>query len=92
MIIDDTPSIVTISSFDPVRRQIAVVALEALIKDSRIQPAKIEKEVSKAQKEIKDALSSLDSNLAKSLNGDDVNIEDCIYKGKKKYYKEIKIN
>jgi hypothetical protein len=30
--------------------------------------------------------------LAKSLNGDDVNIEDCIYKGKKKYYKEIKIN
>ena len=30
--------------------------------------------------------------LAKSLNGDDVNIEDCIFKGKKKYYKEIKIN
>lgn len=30
--------------------------------------------------------------LAKSLNGDDVNVEDCIFKGKKKYYKEIKIN
>jgi ribonucrease Y len=56
VIIDDTPSIVTISSFDPVRRQIAVVALEALIKDSRIQPAKIEKEVSKAQKEINDLI------------------------------------
>jgi methylaspartate ammonia-lyase len=37
-------------------------------------------------------ISDVIDSLAKSLNGDDVNVEDCIYKGKKKYYKEIKIN
>ncbi len=52
LVIDDTPDTVLISSFDPVRRQIARVALENLIIDGRIQPAKIEKEVAKAKKEI----------------------------------------
>jgi ribonuclease Y len=52
LIIDDTPENITISSFDPVRRQVARVALENLISDGRIQPAKIEKAVEKAQKEI----------------------------------------
>lgn len=56
VVIDDTPGTVTISSFDPVRRQVAVMALEALVKDGRIQPAKIEKEVSKAQKEINEII------------------------------------
>jgi ribonuclease Y len=56
LIIDDTPSSVTVSSFDPVRRQVAVMALSNLIKDGRIQPAKIEKEVSKAQKEVNDLI------------------------------------
>ena len=45
VIIDDTPGTITISSFDPVRRHVARVALEELIKDGRIQPAKIEKMV-----------------------------------------------
>ena len=52
VIVDDTPGAITISSFDPVRRQIARVALENLILDGRIQPAKIEQSVEKAEQEI----------------------------------------
>jgi len=52
LLVDDTPSMVTISSFDPVRRYIAKIALENLLKDGRIQPAKIEKEVEHAEKEV----------------------------------------
>jgi ribonuclease Y len=50
--VDDTPGIITISSFDPIRRQVARVALENLLLDGRIQPAKIEKIVEKAQQDI----------------------------------------
>ncbi len=49
VIVDDTPGTIIISSFDPVRRHVAKVALEELIKDGRIQPAKIEKVVEEAQ-------------------------------------------
>lgn len=52
LLVDDTPSTVIISSFDPVRRYIAKIALENLLKDGRIQPAKIEKEVEQAGKEV----------------------------------------
>ncbi len=52
VIVDDTPGIITISSFDPIRRQVARVALENLLLDGRIQPAKIEKIVEKAQQDI----------------------------------------
>jgi ribonuclease Y len=52
VIVDDTPGSIIISSFDPVRRQVARVALENLIIDGRIQPAKIEKMVEKAEEEI----------------------------------------
>jgi ribonuclease Y len=52
VIVDDTPGIITISSFDPIRRQVARIALENLLLDGRIQPAKIEKIVEKAQLDI----------------------------------------
>lgn len=52
VIVDDTPGTITISSFDPVRRQVARVALENLILDGRIQPARIEEVVLKAKEEI----------------------------------------
>ncbi|MDO8481924.1 MAG: ribonuclease Y [bacterium] len=52
VIVDDTPGTITLSSYDPIRRQIARIALENLILDGRIQPAKIEEAVVKAEAEI----------------------------------------
>jgi ribonuclease Y len=59
VIVDDTPGIVTVTCFDPVRKEVARLALERLIKDGRIHPTRIEELVATTQKEIEERCSEL---------------------------------
>lgn len=52
VLVDDTPGMIVLSSFDPIRRQVARLAIEMLLKDGRVHPARIEEVVSKARKQI----------------------------------------
>jgi len=56
LVVDDTPEAILISSFDPVRREVARIALSRLVQDGRIHPARIEKEVEKAQQEVEKSI------------------------------------
>ena len=56
LIIDDTPEAITLSSFDPVRREVARIAIEKLISDGRIHPTRIEETVEKARKEVDNSI------------------------------------
>ena len=64
VLIDDTPGYIILSSFDPIRREIARVALESLLKDGRIQPAKIEEAVEQARKQVADTVKQMGEKAA----------------------------
>ena len=64
LVVDETPDSIVISSFDPVRRQVAKTALEKLIKDGRIQPAKIEEKVEEARAEVQKIMVDAAENAA----------------------------
>ncbi|ADU97171.1 metal dependent phosphohydrolase [Thermovibrio ammonificans HB-1] len=75
LIIDDTPEAVTISCFDPVRREIARIALERLVADGRIHPARIEEVVEKVQQEIEQEIINAAEEVLFELGIDNVHPE-----------------
>jgi ribonuclease Y len=68
VLIDESPGYIVLSSFDPIRREIARVALEALLKDGRIQPAKIEEMVEKARTEVAKTVRAMGEKAAYEAN------------------------
>ncbi len=85
LIIDDTPEAVILSSFDPVRREVARIALEKLIVDGRIHPARIEEMVEKAQKEVEQMMREDGENAALEVGVQGLHPELVRLLGKMKY-------
>lgn len=67
ILVDDTPGMIILSTFDPIRRQVARLALEMLMKDGRIHPARIEEVVSKAEKEIEKDINRAGEDAAREV-------------------------
>ena len=82
VIIDDTPDIVTLSSFDPLRREIAKEALERLLADGRIHPASIEKTVQEVKKEFDEKLKKLGQEVCEEFELYDIHPGLHYYLGK----------
>ncbi|MDR3071181.1 MAG: ribonuclease Y [Endomicrobium sp.] len=85
IIVDDTPEVITISAFDGVRRQIAKIALEKLIADGRIHPARIEEIVEKVKKEMDQHLKEIGEQAAIDAGVPGLNFEIIKLLGKLKY-------
>jgi ribonuclease Y len=85
IIIDDTPEAILLSSFDPLRREIARTSIERLIADGRIHPARIEEIVQKVRKEIDDRLREEGESIAMELNLTNIHPELLYLVGKLKY-------
>jgi ribonuclease Y len=85
LIIDDTPEAVILSSFDPVRREVARIALEKLIVDGRIHPARIEEMVEKAQKEVEQMMREEGENAALEVGVQGIHPELVRLLGKMKF-------
>jgi ribonuclease Y len=67
ILVDDTPGMIILSSFDPIRRQVARVTLEMLMKDGRIHPGRIEEVVAKAEKEIEKQIARAGEDAAREV-------------------------
>ena len=85
LIIDDTPEVITVSCFDPIRREIARLSLEALIKDGRIQPGRIEEIIEKCKQEVQDSIHKAGQDAAYKLGLPRINKELLDYVGRLKY-------
>lgn len=85
LIVDDTPGAVTISSFDPLRREIASMALKKLVADGRIHPARIEEVVEKCKEEFENKALEEGETAALSVRIPDLHIEILRHLGKLKY-------
>ena len=85
IIIDDTPEVIQVSCFDPIRREIARLSLEYLIKDGRIQPGRIEEIVEKARNEVNQSCHEAGINAAFKLGLPRINKELLDYVGRLKY-------
>ena len=85
LIIDDTPEVITISCFNPIRREIARMSLEALIKDGRIQPGRIEEIVEKCKNEVEESIHKTGQDVAFKLGLPRINRELLDYVGRLKY-------
>lgn len=85
IIVDDTPEAVVLSSFDPLRREVAKIALEKLISDGRIHPGRIEELVAKTEKDVMDTLREIGERVAFDLGIHELHPELIKLLGRLKY-------